>query len=997
MSKFTKRKLEQQQEQQEREIDVIAYLRNPDMLIPKLMKLKEEPIMSSIYRFILELLGLQNYFEENKCLSLKDVRLIFEHMIGLIKIGKDAGIDEETLKKIEFNTNHQQIQHFFTTILVSDIPKQLDKFLPSLVDFLYVIGNQSVRILRKSAIELLGIIHNSALNSFKVNPSKEMDQFIFQMQKYIINYRLNDKCPEIQIKARNIVFHVLKTSHLYIKTENYHKVIGVLLNEQNEEIVYTTIEELILSLQNPETDEHFIENTMNILQVNQGFISVLLFKENTETQLRGLQVFKYALKQTIGDYYLLDYTRLCLFRQLIGENYRIRYAIADFLEQINPELKKNFRLQSSQELIAKMIQFQCSQYHIKDSNHEDISYKFMSAIIPHFEYALQFQSYLELIKSRQLDEQREYILLLNLSGAIKFGQQIENLVAQYQMGQFSQEKINKIQQSQEKLSIIFYENIEILIPLYQSSDILKKGVLIFLSNLKQEKQNNDSIEKLFNLVYDDFMNKRFKEDDVKLLIDVMIQFANDEGLKNLEEFKYKLINKYYTQSVTPYQIFILRHLLRIGVFNHNDQLFTALEQSKDYSTQNLELIGQYIECLVKENIRNMSQKIVNNLSDLLQNINQLVWNYLTQDNEKNQRISVINIFLDNYECIFNDSVVVMNPQLITNGSSFDKDLQRYFKQYILKDSTNLQKDKLVIISQMVNITNQCQINVSFGQFRSYLYKGLLYLKQQKNDNHLKIGPFINKFDGYIANLIERDQRTNSANFNMFFKHAIMYCQDFKDEVQLLQELASRLIKIVKQAIKQYRSDIVAYLVGNLIRELINNKEALNIQTKCHLFANESLGSYMFLIKQLNLDFNYFNQFEKFTNSENISFHSIRVTQEFMQNPRNKIHIQVQQELRNRLKRIMEYLQKQSESKMLKADQKKKRNKNKSQQQSESLSVQKSVISKQSYESQKMKQPNQMEVEEVELEMAEQGNYVPLRNDYQNDTEVEFYSSDSEEY
>ena len=73
------------------------------MLIPKLIKLKEETVMSSIYRFILELLGLSNYLDENKTLTLKNVRLIFEHMIGLIKIDKDAGIDDETLKKIDSN------------------------------------------------------------------------------------------------------------------------------------------------------------------------------------------------------------------------------------------------------------------------------------------------------------------------------------------------------------------------------------------------------------------------------------------------------------------------------------------------------------------------------------------------------------------------------------------------------------------------------------------------------------------------------------------------------------------------------------------------------------------------------------------------------------------------------------------------------------------------------------------------------------------------------
>ena len=70
------------------------------------MKLKEETIMSSIYKLILELLGIYNYVEENKILSLKDATQIFEHMIGLIKIGKDAGIDEETLKKCLSNNNY---------------------------------------------------------------------------------------------------------------------------------------------------------------------------------------------------------------------------------------------------------------------------------------------------------------------------------------------------------------------------------------------------------------------------------------------------------------------------------------------------------------------------------------------------------------------------------------------------------------------------------------------------------------------------------------------------------------------------------------------------------------------------------------------------------------------------------------------------------------------------------------------------------------------------
>ena len=61
--------------------------------------------------------------------------------------------------------------------------------------------------------------------------------------------------------------------------------------------------------------------------------------------------------------------------------------------------------------------------------------------------------------------------------------------------------------------------------------------------------------------------------------------------------------------------------------------------------------------------------------------------------------------MDSYDCIFNDSVVIMNPSLVPNGSSFDKDLKRYLQQHILRDPTKLPRDKLVIINNMVNITN----------------------------------------------------------------------------------------------------------------------------------------------------------------------------------------------------------------------------------------------------------------------------------------------------
>ena len=69
-------------------------------------------------------------------------------------------------------------------------------------------------------------------------------------------------------------------------------------------------------------------------------------------------------------------------------------------------------------------------------------------------------------------------------------------------------------------------------------------------------------------------------------------------------------------------------------------------------------------------------------------------------------INAINIFLDSYECIFNDAIVIMNPELIPKGSSFDRDLKKYLLDYLVRDSKkDLNNDKCIIITNMINLTN----------------------------------------------------------------------------------------------------------------------------------------------------------------------------------------------------------------------------------------------------------------------------------------------------